>query len=55
MCPTRAHRPSLRDRDDQFRNDLEKADVIAEAHNAGQLALIPLADTPGVVAHNESL
>jgi hypothetical protein len=27
-----------------FRTDLTMADVIAEAHGAGQLALIPLAD-----------
>ena len=28
----------------RFRTDLTMADVIAEAHGAGQLALIPLAD-----------
>ena len=28
----------------RFRTDLTMADVIAEAHDAGQLALIPLAD-----------
>ena len=28
----------------RFRTDITMADVIAEAHDAGQLALIPLAD-----------
>jgi hypothetical protein len=51
-CAQRATNPDLADRyaeverriGHRFRTDLTITDVIAEAHDAGQLALIPLAD-----------
>jgi 3'-phosphoadenosine 5'-phosphosulfate sulfotransferase (PAPS reductase)/FAD synthetase len=44
VCSARLN-PDLADRiGHRFRTDLTMADVIAEAHDAGQLALIPLAD-----------